>query len=296
MGLLAARPKGRTAPVWNRDSSLSVFIIGDLQGCCHDFRKLVDALPWKAGDALWLCGDLINRGPESLATLRYLRDFKRPLRCVLGNHDLAVLAHASGQVGKCGKTARELLQAADGPELLDWLQHQDLLVEHEGLVMVHAGIPPQWTLDKAQQEARRVEQKLRSAKTASALFSRMYGDQPARWNDSLRGSERTRFTINALTRMRFVHLDGSLELSNKHGPEHPSAAGLLPWYAHPDRQSRNQVIAFGHWSTLGHSHIAAHNAWGLDSGCVWGGRLTALQWPERRLIHQYCPRHKRPGI
>lgn len=273
---------------------MSVFIIGDLQGCCHDFHNLVDALPWKSGDALWLCGDLINRGPESLETLRHLRKLRRPLRCVLGNHDLAVLAHASGRVGKCGKTARELLEAEDGPELLHWLRHQDLLVESDGLTMVHAGLPPQWTLEQAHAEARRVESQLRDPGTAAELFAAMYGDMPARWDESLRGSDRTRFTINALTRMRFVHPDGTLELTNKHGPDHPSTAGLLPWYAHPERKTRQQVIAFGHWSTLGQPHQAAHNVWGLDSGCVWGGRLTALQWPERRLFHQYCPRYKRP--
>lgn len=274
---------------------MSVFVIGDLQGCCHDFRKLVEQLPWKAGDALWLCGDLVNRGPDSLETLRYLRDFDRPLRCVLGNHDLAVLAHASGRVGKCGRTARELLDAHDGTELLQWLRQQELLVESNGLIMVHAGLPPQWTLEIAQREAHRVEHRLRDPERAENLFAEMYGDTPNLWSTRLKGMDRTRFAINAFTRTRFLHADGSMDFSRKQAPNHPDAQHLVPWYAHPERKTQRQVIAFGHWSTLGQPHLANYNVWGLDTGCVWGGRLTALQWPERRLFHQDCPQHERPG-
>ncbi len=273
---------------------MSVFVVGDLQGCCHDFRGLIAALPWKSGDELWLCGDLINRGPDSLGTLRYLRDFDRPLRCVLGNHDLAVLAHASGEVGKCGRTARELLEAPDGAELLRWLRAQSLMVEREDLVMVHAGLPPQWTLEVARREARRVENQLHDPSHSPGLFRQMYGDTPNLWRAELHGMERTRFAINAFTRMRFLHADGSLDFANKGSPARPPA-GLVPWYTHPKRKTRDLNIAFGHWSTLGQAHLAPHNVWGLDSGCVWGGKLTALQWPERRLFHRYCPRHQLPG-
>lgn len=274
---------------------MSIFVVGDLQGCCHDFQQLLEALPWKPGDELWLCGDLINRGPDSLGTLRFLREWDRPLRCVLGNHDLAVLAHASGLVGKCGRTAKDLLAAQDGAELMQWLRQQKLLVADQGLVMVHAGLAPGWSLADAQTEAEHVESQLRDTDKAALLFAHMYGDEPRRWENDREGTERSRFAINALTRMRFVHADGALDFQNKGAPENARDTQLIPWFTHPQRQSRKHPIVFGHWSTLDAAYIPAHNVWGVDTGCVWGGKLTALQWPERRLFQQSCPRHQKPG-
>lgn len=276
---------------------MSVFVIGDIQGCCASLSQLLKALPWRANDELWLCGDLINRGPQSLETLRLLQKWPRPLRCVLGNHDLAVLAHASGRVGKCGATARQLLEAPDGAELLGWLRRQPLLVDDYGLTMVHAGLAPQWTLKRAKAEARRVEKQLLETDSAGDLFAAMYGNEPKLWSDALAGMERTRFAINALTRLRFVDSEGGLEFENKMSPEATSSTApeLIPWFAHPKRQTEGQPIAFGHWSTLPFNYMAAENVWALDSGCVWGGRLTALQWPERRLFHQRCPNYRQPG-
>lgn len=276
---------------------MSVFVIGDIQGCCASLESLLNALPWRDEDELWLCGDLVNRGPQSLETLRLLRKWPYRLRCVLGNHDLAVLAHTSGRISKCGPTARQLLEADDGGELLDWLRQQPLLVHAFGLVMVHAGLPPQWTLQQAKHEAHRVETQLADPASAGDLFAAMYGNKPALWSESLQGMARTRFAINAFTRLRYVDQDGAMEFKSKLSPESTvsSAPELLPWYAHPERQTRNVPIAFGHWSTLQRNHMPEHNVWALDSGCVWGGSLTAMQWPERTLYHQPCPNYCEPS-
>lgn len=272
---------------------MRIFVIGDVQGCCADLQAFCTDLQLRAQDELWLCGDLINRGPDSLQTLRWLRDYPGKLRCVLGNHDLAVLAQARGAVDRCGSTARALLAATDGPELLAWLQGQDLLVHEHGLLMVHAGLPPAWTVEQTQQEAAALQQALRGAQ-AQALFASMYGDKPTAWDPKLQGQDRLRYTVNALTRMRYVDADGRLELQEKLGPTQSQSA-LLPWFQHPLRRSKGQPIAFGHWSTLGRNHWAEQDVWGLDDGCVWGGRLTALEWPARRLLHRHCPSHRQPG-
>lgn len=275
--------------------SMSLFIIGDLQGCYGDVCGLVDQLPLREGDELWLCGDLINRGPDSLATLRWLRRYRGTLRCVLGNHDLAVLAQARGHVAKCGRTARELLAAADGPALLDWLQAQPLLVEAPGVLMVHAGLPPEWDLDDARREARRIEAALRSPADSAELLRQMYGNLPDRWSPELTGIDRLRYSINALTRMRLVAADGRLDFSTRVASADALPDQTWPWFAYPGRRSREINIVFGHWSTLGQVYWPEHRVWGLDTGCVWGGGLTALQWPERRLYFQPCPPHQQPG-
>lgn len=274
---------------------MSLYVLGDLQGCRPDFEALLESLAPGPRDELWICGDLINRGPDSLGMLRRLRAWRGPLRCVLGNHDLAVLAQARRAVPKLGATARELLGATDAGALLDWLQAQPLLVEAQGLTMVHAGLAPQWTADVARQEAARVAATLRGAEALPAL-AQMYGDEPDLWTPQLSGAARFRYAVNVLTRMRYVDAQGRLELESKEGiGAGAKTRALWPWFAHPQRRNRALQIAFGHWSTLGRVYWPEHGVWGLDSGCVWGGRLSALRWPERRIYSRPCPAHQQPG-
>jgi len=277
---------------------MATFAIGDVQGCFEALMRLLDAVGFApTRDRLWFTGDLVNRGPDSLATLRFVRDLGPRAVTVLGNHDLHLLARASG--GRAGRldTLDAVLEAPDRDSLLDWLRACPLL--HEARVagtdwlMVHAGIPPGWTLATARAAAHEVEASLRH--DASAFLGRLYGDEPARWADALALEARQRFTVNACTRMRFCHEDGRLELRSKGSPG-SAAVGLTPWFSHALRVSLEAETVFGHWSTLGRVHWPAARAWGLDTGAVWGGRLTALCLETRGLTSVDCPENQRPGI
>ena len=240
-------------------------------------------------DYLWLVGDLVNRGPHSLETLRFVRALGASAVSVLGNHDLHLLAVACGsQTLKSGDTLSALLAAPDAPELLAWLRHRPLL-HHDaalGWTMVHAGLPPQWDLALALSCAREVEAQL--CRTADAtLFASLYGNDPSQWSARLSGIERMRYAVNALTRMRYVNADGALTFSYKGSPA-GAPVELTPWFLAPDRRNRSLRIVFGHWSTLGiirEPHLLA-----LDSGCVWGKSLSAVQLddPEHPITSVDC--------
>lgn len=256
---------------------MAVYAIGDLQGCYQEFRRLLDRLAFSPDtDRLWLVGDLVNRGPESLATLRFVRELGPAAVTVLGNHDLHLLAVAAGAGRglRPGDTLDEVLAAPDRDELLHWLARRPLLHEDPGLgwTMVHAGLPPCWDLQDARSAAREVETAL--AADAPSLLGAMYGDLPDQWAADLDRPARLRFAINCFTRLRYCTADGRLLLKLK-GPPQNAPPEALPWFAAPGRRSLGQRIVFGHWSALG-LH-AAHNAYALDSGCVWGGTLTALR-------------------
>jgi bis(5'-nucleosyl)-tetraphosphatase (symmetrical) len=257
---------------------LAVYAIGDLQGCYIELRELLDRVGYdRDEDRLWFVGDLVNRGPHSLECLRWVKDLGERAVVVLGNHDLHLLAVAAGggRKQKAGDTLDPILGAPDSAALLDWLRTRPLL-HHDatlGYTMVHAGLPPQWDLATATLCAREVEQALRGPAHREFLKD-MYGDQPDLWSDGLTGMARLRFSVNALTRMRFCTSDGRLNLKHKGAP-HTASGELLPWFAVRERRSAGLHLIFGHWSTLGEAE--GFGVYPLDSGCVWGGKLTALR-------------------
>jgi bis(5'-nucleosyl)-tetraphosphatase (symmetrical) len=256
---------------------VALYAIGDLQGCHAEFMELLGRIRFDAGrDRLWLTGDLVNRGPASLAALREVRALGDSAVVVLGNHDLHLLAlaWAPKTVRKREPGLREILDAPDAQELLDWLRTRPLLHRERGVAwtLIHAGLPPQWTLADAERCAREVERALRE--DPEGLLGDMYGDEPDRWSPRLEGAGRLRFTVNCLTRLRVVDRDGRLLLSHK-GTVEDAPAGAVPWFRHPARATRGHAFVFGHWSALG--YLAEPGLRGLDTGCVWGGALTALR-------------------
>lgn len=271
---------------------MNVYCIGDVQGCHAELLGLLEAVNFDpAQDLIVLLGDLINRGPQSLETLRLARSLGSRCRSVLGNHDLSILARVySGEPARINSTARQILDASEGPEILDWLRQQPLALnldcEDEPVLMIHAGLPPQWSIAQTMTCAAEVENALRSD-NYHEFFANMYGDEPALWSDDLSGMARLRFITNCLTRLRYCDSSGHLALAYKSEtgqPIHSGGHSYLPWFAIPNRASRDQLILFGHWSRLQRSFWPQHRVWGLDTGCVWGGRLTALHLNSRRLI------------
>lgn len=256
---------------------MAVYAVGDIQGCYDDLRRALDAVSFEpTADQLWCVGDLVNRGPDSLSVLRYIRQLGDNAVCVLGNHDLHLLALAAGNPKhKQAHSLTDILGAPDRDELLGWLRHRPLLHQDKALdfVMVHAGLPPEWDMPTAIACAAEVEAVLRGPEHQS-YFMQMYGNKPQRWDPGLAGMDRWRFTTNCLTRLRFCAADGSLCLKEK-GPPGSQAAGRMPWFEHPARRTRVDRILFGHWSTLG--YYTAENIWGIDTGCLWGGALTLLR-------------------
>ena len=252
---------------------MSRFAIGDIQGCYDELRALLARVRFRADrDQLWLVGDLVNRGPQSLAVLRFVRALGENAVAVLGNHDLHLLAVAAGQRReRRSDTLTEVLAADDRVQLLDWLAERPLAHLQAGDLMVHAGIVPQWSAAATLEHAREVEAALRT--DSAALFAHMYGDQPDRWSEQLTGMDRLRFIINVLTRMRLCSADGRINLALKGKP--PAHDPLWrPWFETDRPLAREVRIVCGHWSALGlvlRADLAA-----LDTGCVWGGALTAL--------------------
>jgi bis(5'-nucleosyl)-tetraphosphatase (symmetrical) len=272
------------------------YAIGDLQGCCDELKALLERCHYSADrDQLWFVGDLVNRGPQSLETLRFVRSLGAGVTVVLGNHDLHLLALAFGskRKQKDGDTLSEILDAPDRDQLLEWLLGRPLAVydEPRGDFLVHAGLAPEWTPRAAAKLAREVEAVLRD--DARTLFDAMYGNKPDHWNESLRGMDRLRFVINVFTRMRFCHADGSIDLKTKCAPgEQPE--DLLPWFDVPGRKSTGVRVVCGHWSTLGYRR--RKDLLALDSGCVWGGSLTAVNLDlEEPPLQLACGSHQLPG-
>jgi bis(5'-nucleosyl)-tetraphosphatase (symmetrical) len=236
-------------------------------------------------DVLWFVGDLVNRGPQSLETLRFVKGLGPRAVTLLGNHDLNLLAVAEGvRKPHRGDTNDGILSAPDREELLSWLRHRSMMHAGDGYAMVHAGLPPQWSVEQALGLAREVETALRASDYPEFL-KRMYGNEPLRWRDDLSGYDRLRFIVNALTRMRLVAADGALELDYKLGLA-TAPAGYLPWYDVPGRASRGTPIVFGHWAALG--LVLREDAVCLDSGCVWGRALSALRLEDRKLFQLDC--------
>jgi len=269
------------------------FAIGDVQGCYQELRALLARLKFSPDrDQLWFVGDLVNRGPDSLESLRFVRALADNALTVLGNHDLHLLAVALGsRRRRSADTLDEVLAAPDRDALLEWLLARPLAhFDAGGDLMVHAGLVPQWTVGTTLSLAREVESALRS--DPRALFDNMYGDEPRRWSDELSGAERLRFVINVMTRMRVCTSDGQIDLKIKGKPP-PRHSPLRPWFEHENRRSRDARIIFGHWSALG--FVQREGVVGLDSGCVWGGALTAFDLDsERPALAVACAGYQSP--
>ena len=255
------------------------YAIGDIQGCHAELRALLRRLRFSADrDQLWLVGDLVNRGPQSLEVLRYVRALGENAIVVLGNHDLHLLALAHGRdKRRSNDTLDAVLDAPDRDAILEWLIDRPLAHydARRGDLLVHAGVIPQWTASQTVALAGEVCAAL--ARDAGKFFDRMYGDRPDRWSEDLKGMDRLRFAVNSLTRMRVCTADGRIDVKMK-GPPDEARLPYRPWFEHETRKSRDVRVIFGHWSALG--LIQAHGVLGLDTGCVWGGALTAVNLDE----------------
>jgi bis(5'-nucleosyl)-tetraphosphatase (symmetrical) len=275
---------------------MPTYAIGDIQGCYDELRALLDTIGFDEGEStLWLVGDLVNRGPKSLETLRFVRSLGERAVTVLGNHDLHLLATWQNKHRhfKSNDTLAPIFAADDGDELLEWLRTRPLL-HHDatlGVTMVHAGLPPQWNLSTARRCAQEVEQVLRGERFRDFL-SHMYGNKPNRWDPTLQGWERLRFIVNCFTRLRFCTPEGELEFDQKGAPNQ-DCGQHLPWFRAPHRLWKGERIVFGHWSTLG-LHCE-NGAQAIDTGCLWGGQLTALRLDDGVTFSLPCNGYAAPG-
>lgn len=270
------------------------YAVGDVQGCHAELMDLLAALQFdRERDRVIFVGDLVNRGPASLEVLRLVHGLGSAAITLLGNHDLHLLAVANG--GKSGRrdTLTALLAASDSDQLLDWLITRPLAWQHpeSGALLVHAGLAPQWTVPQTLELAQEASEVI-SGRGGRRFLARMYGDEPACWSPRLRGTERTRFVVNCLTRLRYCREDGSLDLRPKTAPGR-QPTGLRPWFQVPGRASQGTPIVFGHWSTLGQVYWPEDQVYGLDTGCIWGGQLTALNLDTGALT-QVASRQPRP--
>jgi bis(5'-nucleosyl)-tetraphosphatase (symmetrical) len=261
------------------------YIVGDIQGCFDELKRLLEKAHFNPKkDTIWFAGDLVARGPKSLKTLRFAYQLGDAAKVVLGNHDLHLIAVDLGlhSAKKKDKT-QAILSAPDKVELLTWLRQQPLLAEHDEFVVCHAGISPQWNLEQARSAAREVETLL-AADDWSSLVSQMYADQPTQWHDDLKGIERHRYIINAFTRMRYCTSDGQLDMKCKLPPDELKESNLVPWFALKQRVKLPKTILFGHWAALlGYQN---KQVIGLDTGCVWGGKLTMIRWEDKQFFEQ----------
>ena len=280
---------------------MAIYCIGDIQGCDGALGRLLDTIGFSASrDTVYLLGDLVNRGPDSAAVLRRCMQQGDAIRCLLGNHDLHLLAAAhSARKPSRRDTLASVLDAPDRSALLEWLRHQPLARSHEhsgqSLLMVHAGVVPAWSTADTLARAQEVQDVLRSPDLPAFLHA-MYGNTPDHWDDDLTGTDRLRVIVNALTRMRFCSSGGVMDFEST---ESASAApeGLMPWFDVPGRRTAGTLIAFGHWSTLG--WLNRNDLLGLDTGCVWGGCLSAVRFgktlADRELLQVHCEQAQQPG-
>jgi bis(5'-nucleosyl)-tetraphosphatase (symmetrical) len=299
--------------------SAPIYAIGDVQGCLDALLALIDGIDRRAapdataataapragtgavrpanglaGEAarLWLVGDLVNRGPRSLATLRWAIANERRITTVLGNHDLHLLAVAAGiRPMHRSDTLAEILAAPDAAELIDWVRRRPLAHLENGHLMVHAGVLPQWSAQRTLEVGAEVQQVLSGPRWMDFVRV-MYGNEPARWDEGLSGADRLRVIVNALTRLRFCTPDGTMDFRAKQGADSPPP-GHLPWFDVPGRASDDVTVVFGHWSTLG--LVMRPNLLALDTGCVWGGALTAVRLGDRGIAQVRCAAAMRPG-
>lgn len=273
---------------------MSHYSIGDVQGCFTELSALLKKINFNPNqDVLWFVGDLVNRGSQSLEVLRLIKSLGNAAVVVLGNHDLHLLAAASGQRKvTISDTFDDILNAPDREELCEWLRHRPLL-HHDpvlGYTMMHAGLPPQWTLEQALQYAHEVETILRSAQYPQ-FFAHMYGNDPNQWSDTLTGWPRLRLITNYLARMRFCDSNGTLNLSDESFTKAPP--GYFPWFKVPNRVNKNLKIIFGHWAAL-NGKTDEPNVYALDTGCIWGKCLTAMRLEDGEHFSVSCEQYQKP--
>ncbi|MDP3589879.1 MAG: symmetrical bis(5'-nucleosyl)-tetraphosphatase [Methylobacter sp.] len=272
---------------------MSIYAIGDIQGCFDELLRLLDTLSFNEHtDQLWFAGDLVNRGPKSLETLRFVKSLGDAAITVLGNHDLHLLAASCApKIARKKDSLLSILEAPDSDELIDWLRHRPLFHFNDAFCLVHAGIPPQWDFKRTQKMAILAEQVLRGS-NYQAFLKQMYGNKPNIWSSNLKGVERLRFIVNCFTRMRYCDADGRLDFLHS-GPPGSQPKSLVPWFDAPKRKNADMRIIFGHWSSLG--YYEGPNCYAIDTGCLWGGQLTALRLgePVQRFSID-CPEAKKP--
>ena len=280
---------------------MATYAIGDVQGCFDELKKLLKKIHFSSDrDQLWFCGDLVNRGPKSLKTLRFIRSLEDNAISVLGNHDLHLLATAYDHRKPGTKdTFDKIFAAHDRHQLLDWLRQQHLVYHDKKLniTMLHAGVHPDWSIGKTLQLAAEIQTLLQSDNHVN-FYKHMYGDKPFNWSDSLSGWSRFRFITNILTRIRYFDAQGKPAFNAKGAPG-SQAKGLIPWYEVPNRKTKDDNIVFGHWSTLPHAGLSSiNNSYAIDSGCLWGGFLTAMQIDVEpfKYISLDCPGAQRPKV
>ena len=272
---------------------MATYAVGDLQGCLEPLKCLLKQVKFDpAQDKLWLVGDLVNRGPQSLETLRFLYGIRDSLVCVLGNHDLHLLA-AGHDIERLKKsdTLREILEAPDRADLLEWLRQQKLMHydEQRNMALVHAGIPPQWSLRKALKCAAEVEEVLRDDNRLTPYLDGMYGNEPLKWDNDLKGVTRLRVITNYFTRMRFCTDEGKLDLKSKEGLD-TAPPGYAPWFTYKERKTRDVKIIFGHWAAL-EGNCNQPGVFALDTGCVWGGSMTLMNVDTLERLQCKCDNH-----
>ena len=268
---------------------MSTYAIGDVQGCYSELQNLLNEINFdERRDELWFAGDLVNKGPKSLQTLRFIKALGVNAKITLGNHDLHLLAVAKNIRPLLKKdTIQEILAADDVKELIDWLKSRPLLITDDNLnfTMVHAGLPPQWSLENAKELAKECESILQSEKI-NKLLAEMYGDTPNIWVNSLQDYAKQRFIINCFTRIRFCNSDGMLDFDTKVAPGKQNTS-LIPWYSLPNRKTKDNKIIFGHWSTVhigNEKNFKQYNVYPIDTGCLWGGRLTAMRLEDEKVF------------
>jgi bis(5'-nucleosyl)-tetraphosphatase (symmetrical) len=280
---------------------MATYAIGDVQGCYPELQRMLEKLRFDpSSDRLWFCGDLVNRGGQSLETLRLIHSLRESCVITLGNHDLSLLAIALRKPeaqSRVNPELREVLFADDAPVLFEWLRSQRLLHHDESLgwTMIHAGLAPSWTLRQAQRSAQEVERELSSPRHPR-LLKNLFGNRPAGWSSRLQGIERLRASINTLTRMRYCDTQGRIDFEGK-GIPGTQTPGMYPWFEVPGMRRRDTRIVCGHWSALG--RFAGLGVYAIDTGCVWGGRLTALRLdseePQYTTVNAEPHRKRPPG-
>jgi bis(5'-nucleosyl)-tetraphosphatase (symmetrical) len=272
---------------------MTTYAIGDVQGCQAALTALLELIGFSPSrDRLWFVGDLVNRGPQSAAVLRYVRGLGDRAVVVLGNHDIHLVASAAGLAKRrADDTFDDVLAAPDRDELIDWLRFRPMAHAEDEYCMVHAGLLPSWPVDQALDLAAEVEHELR-VKRYRVFLTELYGSKPAAWSDDLAGMDRLRVIVNAMTRMRFVSIDGVMEFATK-GETAKAPPGFMPWFDVPGRASRNATLVTGHWSALGLR--VRPDLLALDTGCVWGGALTAVRLEDRRVFQLPCAAAQRPA-